>query len=663
MRPIRPRLEALANNLWWCWQPDAVALFRSLDAERWAELHHNPVHLLAELSDDSLSARLVPAQLDAVEARFEAYLAERHTWAAKNVPKLQAPVAYFSMEFALHESLPIYSGGLGVLAGDHVKSASDLGLPFVGVGLLYREGYFKQVIEYGGQVAAYPRVPLDVLPLRKLDITVEVPHGRGTYLATAWELQVGRVRLLLLDSDLPENPPDHRLLSRHLYGGDEAMRIRQEVLLGIGGMRLLRALGINPAVVHMNEGHCAFAVLELWREGIAAGLGREAALEAARQKCVFTTHTPVPAGHDRFGWDLVNGALSGMRVSMGLPEGAFMDLGRVEPGRLDETLCMTVLALRGSRAANGVSELHGQVSREMWTSLWPRLPVADVPIRHVTNGVHVPSWIHPRVALLLDRVAPGWREGRSISLAEVSDHELWTLRSDLRYELVGYARRRTAQKTLISQALCLGFARRFAPYKRGNLLFSDPDRLASLLFRHPIQLFFAGKSHPRDEAGQAIIREVLRWTRDERFRGRVVFLPDYDMELGRRLTQGVDIWLNLPRRPREASGTSGMKVPLNLGVNVSVLDGWWPEAYNGENGFAVGEAREYASDAEQDDADAESLFRILEEQVVPEYFDRDAHGIPRRWVKRMRSSLETCLQQFHTDRMVGEYATKFYAPK
>lgn len=663
MRPIRPRLEALANNLWWCWQPDAVALFRSLDAERWAELHHNPVHLLAELSDDSLSARTVPAQLDAVETRFHAYLAEKKTWAAKNVPSLTAPVAYFSMEFALHESLPIYSGGLGVLAGDHVKSASDLGLPFVGIGLLYREGYFKQVIEYGGQVAAYPRVPLDVLPLRKLDITVEVPHGRGTYLATAWELQVGRVRLLLLDSDLPENAPDHRLLSRHLYGGDQGMRIRQEVLLGIGGMRLLRALGIEPAVVHMNEGHCAFAVLELWREGIAAGLGRDAALDAAAQRCVFTTHTPVPAGHDRFGWDLVDGALAGMRVSMGLPEGAFMDLGRVEPGRVEETLCMTVLALRGSRAANGVSELHGHVSREMWTGLWPKLPVPEVPIQHVTNGVHVPSWIHPRVALLLDRVAPGWREGGSVSLAEVSDHELWTLRSDLRYELVGYARRRTGHKTLISQALCLGFARRFAPYKRGNLLFSDPDRLARLLFRHPIQLFYAGKSHPRDEAGQSIIREVLRWTRDERFRGRVVFLPDYDMELGRRLTQGVDIWLNLPRRPREASGTSGMKVPLNLGVNVSVLDGWWPEVYDGLNGFAVGEARDYDSEAEQDAADAESLFRILEDQVVPEYFDRDAHGIPRAWVKRMRSSLETCLQLFHTDRMVGEYATKFYAPR
>ncbi len=663
MTPIRARLDILANNLWWCWNPEAGAIFRRLDPERWAELHHNPVHLLAELSDETLAARTQLLRLEAVEHHFRSYMESGDTWAAQNVPELRSPVAYFSMEFALHESLPIYSGGLGVLAGDHVKSASDLGLPFVAVGLLYREGYFKQVIEYGGQVAAYPKVPLELMPMRRLDVTIRVPHGRGYYLATAWEVNVGRVRLLLLDSDLPENPPEHRQLSRQLYGGDEVMRIRQEVLLGIGGVRLLGALGVDPAVIHMNEGHCAFAVLELWREGIEAGLKREAALAAARKRCVFTTHTPVPAGHDRFGWELKNEALAGMRVAMGLPEGAIMDLGRVKPGDMSETLCMTVLALRGSRSANGVAALHGQVSRAMWQGLWPDLKEDDVPIQHVTNGVHVPSWIHPRIADMLDRASPGWRTGGEVSLAEISDHELWGLRNDLRFELVGYARRRTGHKTLVSQSLCMGFARRFAPYKRGNLLFSDPDRLARLLFRHPIHLFFAGKAHPRDAAGQAIIREVLSWTRDERFRGRVVFLPDYDMELGRRLTQGVDLWLNLPRRPREASGTSGMKVPLNLGVNASVLDGWWPEAYDGTNGFAVGEAREYASADEQDAADAQSLFSILEDQVVPEFFDRDSHGIPRAWLKRMRRSLETCLQAFHTDRMVGEYATRFYVSR
>jgi starch phosphorylase len=660
MQSVRSRLEALAHNLWWCWNPDAVALFRGLDPDRWSELHHNPVHLLSELSDEMLVARCLPWRLEAVEQHLATYLAATDTWAARNVPDLAGPVAYFSMEFALHESLPIYSGGLGVLAGDHVKSASDLGLPFVAVGLLYREGYFKQVIEYGGQVAAYPVVPLDTLPLQKLDVTVKVPHGKGHYLATAWELTLGRVKLYLLDADLPQNEAEHRQLSRHLYGGDEATRIRQEVLLGIGGLRLLHALGIDPGVVHLNEGHCAFAVLELWRMELAKGLKPADALEAARERCVFTTHTPVPAGHDRFGWPLKEAALSGMRESMGLPEGAIMDLGRERPGDMSETLCMTVLALRGSRAANGVSALHGEVSRQMWKQLWPELDVDDVPIGHVTNGVHVPSWMHPRVAAMLDRANPGWREGAPIDLSEVTDHELWSIRNDLRFELVGYARRRTGHKTLISQSLCMGFARRFAPYKRGSLLFSDPDRLARLLFRHPIQLFYAGKSHPRDEAGCTLIREVLRWTRDERFRGRVVFLPDYDMELGRRLTQGVDLWLNLPRRPREASGTSGMKAPLNLGVNASVLDGWWPEAFDGQNGFAVGTEEEYASAAEQDAADAESLFGILEDKVVPEFFDRDAHGIPGAWVRRMRRSIESCLQQFHTDRMVGEYAAKLY---
>ncbi len=660
MADLRTRLESLAHNLWWCWNPEAGALFRALDPERWSELHHNPVHLLAELSDDTLHARTVPARLDAVEEKLEEYLAASDTWAKRNVPALKSPVAYFSMEFALHESLPIYSGGLGVLAGDHLKSASDIGIPFVAVGLLYREGYFKQVIEYGGQVAAYPRVPLDVLPLQKLDVVIEVPHGKGHYKATAWEIAVGRVKLYLLDADLPGNDPIHRELSRHLYGGDDSTRIRQEVLLGIGGVRLLRALGIEPSVVHMNEGHCAFAVLELMREQVALGKKPQAALAVARESCVFTTHTPVPAGHDRFAWKLKNEALMGLRAEMGLPEGYFMDLGREKPGNLDETLCMTVLALRGSRAANGVAALHGEVSRKMWAHLWPDRQLAEVPIGHVTNGVHVPSWIHPRVSALLDRANPGWRDGTPVDLSEVSDAELWAIRNDLRYELVGYARRRTGHKTLISQSLCIGFARRFAPYKRGSLLFSDPDRLARLLFRHPIHLFYAGKAHPRDEAGQAIIREVLRWTREERFRGRVVFLPDYDVELGRRLTQGVDLWLNLPRRPREASGTSGMKVPLNLGVNASVLDGWWPEAYDGTNGFAVGEAIEYESAAEQDAADAESLFSILEDEVVPQFFDRDAHGIPRAWVARMRRSLETCLQAFHTDRMVGEYAKRFY---
>jgi starch phosphorylase len=655
---IRERLRALAGNLWWCWDPEATELFAGLHRERWEEVQHNPLALIDELPDTAMEA--CADSLERVEARLLAYLSDPNTWAARHAQALVAPVAYFSMEFALHESLPIYSGGLGVLAGDHMKSASDLGIPFVGIGLLYREGYFKQVIAHGRQVVAYPPVPMEHTPLRKLNITVEVPHAHHTYLATVWELRVGRVRLLLLDSDVEGNLAEHRELSQQLYGGDTATRIAQEVLLGVGGVRALRALGIHPSTFHMNEGHCAFLALERWREEQKPGVSDEAAFAKARQSCVFTTHTPVPAGHDRFTWELVRDALVGMWEGMDLQEGAFMDLGRVRSSDLNETLCMTVLALRGSRAANGVSALHGEVSREMWKDLYPTLPVDQVPIGHVTNGVHGPSWMHPRVAALLDRVTEGWREGNGLSLAEVSDEELWSLREDLRADLITYARRTSGRDWLDPSRLTIGFARRFAPYKRGNLLFTDPERLSRLVCgERPIQLLFAGKAHPRDAAGQGIIRDVIRWTRDERFRGRVVFLPDYDMALGRRLVQGVDVWLNTPRRPREASGTSGMKVPLNLGINLSVLDGWWPEAYDGTNGWAIGNTESYSKQEEQDAADAESLYTTLEQDVVGEFYDRSG-GVPQRWVARMRRSLETCFRAFHTNRMVADYTRRYY---
>lgn len=656
------RLRRLCNNLWWCWDAEATALFASLDPERWEELGHNPIALLEELAHADLDAR-VGDRLDAIEARFQAYMETTDTWARRELPGFTGPVAYFSMEFALHESLPIYSGGLGVLAGDHMKSASDLGIPFVGVGILYRQGYFKQIIAYNEQVPAWPKTPLGLTPLRLLDPIIEVPDGPQTFRARIWELDVGRARLLLLDSDVPGNLPEQRMLSQQLYGGEADTRILQEVLLGIGGLRALRALGINPTVIHMNEGHSAFVVLERWREEIMAGHPRDLAFARARETNLFTTHTPVEAGHDRFGWDLVRPALGAMWEEMSLPEGAFMDLGRVHPGRVDEPLCMTVLALRGSRAANGVSRLHGEVSREMWRSLWPSLEVDKVPIGHVTNGVHAPSWMHPDVAALLDRASPGWREGVVPSLAAIDDAELWSLRSRLRAALVAWVRDTLGRDWLRDDALTIGFARRFAPYKRGNLLFTDPERLERLLHQpgRPVQILFAGKAHPRDEAGQNIVREVIRWTRDPRFRGQVVFLPDYDIALGRRLVQGVDLWLNTPRRPREASGTSGMKVPLNLGINCSILDGWWPEAWDGQNGWAIGEGLESAREEEQDAADAESLYRVLETEIVPAYFERDADGVPRAWVRRMRRSLETCFREFHTHRMVAEYARKYYA--
>ncbi len=664
---IRARLVALAENVWWCWDAGATALFRGFDAERWEEVNHDPFALLAELPDTALAAR--EGELRAVEERLASYLAATDTWAARSVPALRDPVCYFSMEFALHESLPIYSGGLGVLAGDHMKSASDLGVPFLGIGLLYREGYFKQVIANGRQVVAYPQVPLETSAIKKLDVLIDVPHGHHTYQATAWEVKVGRARLLLLDSDLEGNRAEHRALSQQLYGGDDATRIQQEVLLGVGGVRLLRALGVSPSVIHMNEGHCAFAVLERWREELAAGLKPGAALAKVREGFVFTTHTPVPAGHDRFHWELKKEALGGMREEMGLPEGAFMDLGRVKPSDVAEPLCMTVLALRGARAANGVSALHGEVSRDMWKDLWPSRAVDEVPIGHVTNGVHAPSWMHPSVAELLDTYAPAWRQPAvtraELDVSAIPDDAIWSLRNTLRGVLVERARRELGRAWLSPDALTIGFARRFAPYKRGNLLFSDPERLERLLHHAetPIQLLFAGKAHPRDAAGQGIIRDVIKWTRDERFRGKVVFLADYDMGLARFLVQGVDVWLNNPRRPREASGTSGMKVPLNFGINLSVSDGWWPEAYDGTNGWVIGEARDYETPEEQDADDAESLYRLLEEQVVPSFYARDARGVPGAWVQMARRSLATCFGAFHTHRMVAEYAQDYYAAK
>ena len=654
---MRSRYRALCDNLWWCWDPEATALFRDLDPDRWEEVHHDPIALLAELSDDRLPDS--PA-LASVERRLAAYLADANTWCRRELPELTQPVVYFSMEFALHESLPIYSGGLGVLAGDHMKSASDLGIPFVGVGLLYREGYFKQVIANGRQVVAYPPIPLEHSPLRLLDVEVEVPHGHHTYRAAVWELKVGRARLLLLDSDLDGNPPEHRMLSQQLYGGDTATRIAQEVLLGVGGVRALRALKIEPSTIHLNEGHCAFAILERWREEIEAGHAPKEAFARVKKGVIFTTHTPVPAGHDRFGWDLKKEALEGMREDMGLPEGAFMDLGRVDPGDLNEPLCMTVLAIRGSRACNGVSALHGHVSRQMWKDLFPGVPEARIPIGHVTNGVHLPSWMHPSIQEMLDRHCPGWRDGIIPSLAEVPDAELWALRSDLRRGLVDFVHRSTGKGWLDPDALTVGFARRFAPYKRGNLLFTDPDRLRALLDRYNVQFLFAGKAHPRDAAGQGILRDVIRWTRDERFRGRVLFLADYDMALARRLVQGVDVWLNTPRRPREASGTSGMKATMNLGVNLSVLDGWWPEAWDGTNGYVVGSEIEAATQEEQDATDAESLYQNLENLLLPEFSERGDDGLPHRLIQRMRRSLETCCRQFHTNRMVAEYARRYY---
>ncbi len=674
-------LHALSRNLWWSWHPAAIDLFTALDPDHFEVLRHNPVALLADLGEE-VAERFAAdpdyvARVQEVAVAFRRYLDGGDTWFDRRyspAARDAGPVAYFSMEFGLHESLRLYSGGLGVLAGDHVRSASDLGLPFVGVGLLYKEGYFRQVIEERRQLACYPQADfsrLPVTPILKDGCQLEIGFGLGqeVFSARAWRLDVGRVPLLLLDTDYGANPPEVRALTHQLYGGDVRTRIAQEVLLGVGGVRLLEALGIEPAVVHLNEGHCAFAPLERLARRMDVGATWDDALAATRAEGVFTTHTPVPAGHDRFGWDILNTALSAYRDASSWPPGTIMDLGRVHPGDFDEPLCMTVLALRTTRAANGVSELHGAVSREMWHGLHPTRAVEDVPIGHVTNGVHPLFWMNPRWQALYDQRLPGWREPENLwstawwqeHLGQVSDSELWSTHETCCAELAAYVARTLPESRLDPGALTIGFARRFAPYKRADLLFAEPDRLAALVGGdRPLQLLFAGKAHPRDHHGQDIAATVLRWCDDPRFRGRVLFLEDYSIHTGRLLTSGVDAWLNNPRRPREASGTSGQKVPMNGGLNLSALDGWWPEAYDGTNGWAIGEARAYDSVEQQDAEDAESLYRLLEREVVPAFYGRDAQGLPTRWIRMMRRSIETCVPAFNTHRMVRDYAEGMY---
>jgi starch phosphorylase len=672
-----PEIEALAMNLWWSWDTDATALWREIDAFRWERSLHNPVALLrdveparwAELANDhGFLARLAD-----IWQRFQAYLAAP-TWCATALPDVAAGgIAYLCMEFGLHESLRIYAGGLGVLAGDHVRSASDLGVPLTGVGLLYRGGYFIQVVDDHRQLAAYPVADFDRMPLTQikddcgLPLELHVPLGDEGVRVRVWSLAVGRTRVLLLDTDFAENPPAHRAITATLYGGDHRTRMHQEIVLGIGGIRALRALGMHPAVVHLNEGHCAFAVLELAREvREREGTTWAASIARAREQVVFTTHTPVPAGHDRFTWPDMHETLGPWRDRLGLPRGSFMDLGRVRPTDLDEPMCMTVLALRGSTFANGVSALHGRVSREMWAGMWPTKPVDEVPIGHVTNGVHPIFWASPEARALYDTYIPGWREHAwdeelwAAGVAAIPDAALWELRRTLRGRLVAAVRERIGFD-LDPDALTIGFARRFAPYKRGGLFFRDPERARAILAQG-VQLVYAGKAHPADKAGQEIIHDVLSRASKADLRGRVAFLPDYSIETGRLITAGSDVWLNNPRRPQEASGTSGQKVPLNGGINLSILDGWWAEGFDGLNGWAISDGVEGLSDDEHDQRDVEALYQLLEDVVIPTWKQRDADGLPHRWLTQLRRSIATCAPRFNSHRMVRDYAVDAYGP-
>ncbi len=692
------RLRELSYNLWWCWNPDAMELFRRLDADLWDDVDQNPIRFLTHIAqnrlDQAASDSAYLAHMKRVLDRFDAYMTNE-TWFARTHPEfVDLSMAYFSMEFGMHESLPVYSGGLGVLAGDHLKSASDLGVPLAAIGLLYHQGYFQQRLTNDGwQVEEYPRLDLAELPISPVlddhgaSVSIQLPVGPREVVVQAWKAQVGRVALYLLDTDLPQNDPADREITQRLYGGDDEARIRQEVVLGIGGLRILEKLGVRPAVCHMNEGHSAFLAAERIRQRMESHtLSFAEAREAVVPSNVFTTHTPVPAGIDRFEPDLVREYLDPFLPAIGLSPEAFLALGKRDASRPDEPFSMAVLALRLSGASNGVSALHGHVSREMWHSVWPGAPRDEVPLTSITNGIHINSWMSAEMSDLLRRyLGPEWSENPIdhdawLRVDEIPELELWRTHERRRVELVTYVRARikeqfrrrgappaeikSAAEVLDPEALTIGFARRFAPYKRGGLIFRDPQRLLAMVSNQerPIQFVFAGKAHPRDDHGKEIIKQILTFIRKPEFRRRIVFLENYDISVARKMVQGVDVWLNNPIKPREASGTSGMKVPPNGGINLSVLDGWWPEAYDGENGWAIGDGQIFEDPAYQDYVEGEAIYDLMEKELVPAFYDRGQDGLPHRWIARMKASMRTVCPMFNTNRMLEEYTNRLYVP-
>jgi starch phosphorylase len=672
---LRRELEAIAADLAFSWHPEARELFAELGGERFEQLGHNPAALLAELDDGALE-RLAgrdgfAARVAEVAVALRAEETGPGPWPRAHPERLL--VAYFSCEFGLDESLPIYSGGLGVLAGDHLKSASELALPLVGVGLFYTGGYFRQGLDSRGrQTERYPRNDPARLPLTRepAEVAVELAAPRGGLVpvrARIWRARVGRVRLYLLDTDVPGNPAWARSITDALYGGDREHRLEQELVLGLGGVRALRALGLAPDVFHLNEGHSAFLQLERLRELVAGGAALEDAVEQVRAATVFTTHTPVPAGNETFAPDLLARHLRPIVEGLGLGWADFLALGRV--GR-EPDFGLTPFALRTSAYANGVSELHGEVSRDMWRGLWPGLRTDDVPIQAITNGIHGRTWLAPSLGrLLVERgVRPEEEPARQNwpAARELDDSALWEVHGELRRSLVDVARRGgvAARLHLDPEALTIGFARRFATYKRAGLLFSQPERLGRLLGdpERPLQILLAGKAHPADEGGKALIEEVVRFSRSRQAAGRVVFLEDYEMTLARRLVQGADVWLNTPRRPQEASGTSGMKAGLNGVLNCSTLDGWWCEGYSELTGFQIRGEPTGKTEADLDAADAEALFAVLEDEIVPLFYDRDARGLPASWLAMMKESIVLVGERFTTGRMVWEYGERLYLP-
>jgi glycogen phosphorylase len=701
-------LNRLARNLWWTWDQEAQDIFQELSPRGWQNLYHNAVAILSEVSEYELRVRLQDhdfvERVRQVLKAFDRYIGNQNTWGHQHAPILRTnPVAYFSAEFGFHETLPIAAGGLGVLAGDHTKSASDLGVGLVGVSLFYREGYFQQAFDANNWQTEYytllnpKNLPMEpVLDERGEPLVCHVDIAMNQVAFQAWRVNVGRASVYLLDTNRPENEQHFRDLTLRVYGGDSTTRVMQEILLGIGGVRFLRKLGVKPSVFHMNEGHAAFLTLELLRERMDAGKSFEEAVAQTRNESIFTTHTPVEAGHDRFSPDLMDYAMHRFRSQLRVPFSEVIKLGRVNPRNETEPFCMTVLALKLSRAANGVSELHGSVSRHMWHSLFPDKSTEQVPIGHVTNGIHLLGWMKgpvrrfwrrnlnsnngsPRQSTVSDldmhlNSPEFW--ARIADPNFISDEEIWALRYNLRRELIEFARRRLLiQRQRLAQgdfiafdallnpdALTIGFARRFATYKRAPLIFQQFDSIVKLTRdkNRPVQFIFSGKAHPRDDDGKRYIQHIIHLSKYSDLQGHLVFIENYDMHVARQMVSGCDVWLNTPRRPLEASGTSGMKAGCHGCLNLSILDGWWREGYNQSNGFAIGEDAHADSVEEQDRVDSANLYRALTERVIPLFYQRDEQGVPRQWIQRIRQAMCTLVPQFTTMRMVREYTEKYY---
>jgi glycogen phosphorylase len=690
-------LEVLSRNLWWCWKQDAITLFRRVEPELWIESRGNPIQLLSNVSQTRLEELAVDdsflGHLKRVEDRFTMRVMENVEPSRSSYEEI-GPVAYFSMEFGVNENIPIFAGGLGVLAGDYLKAASNMALPLVGVGLLYRKGYFRQYLDQEGlQQEEYPEIEFYYLPLERArdpkgnEITISITGPQGEIYAFVWRIRVGRTSLFLLDTNLPENTPEGREITARLYVAEPKIRLAQEVLLGVGGIRALEAMGIFPSICHMNEGHSAFSALErlvMFMDRYHIDL--KTALQIIPRCTVFTTHTPVPAGHDSFPVDLVKPWIQPLQERLGVSEEEILSWGQPADSGKDAPLSMSILGLRMSQYCNGVSRLHGLTARKMWAYMWPGRPEEEVPISYVTNGIHISTFISQEMWPLFERyLGPEWymssRRPENINrIDEIYDDELWQAHEMSRSRLIRTCRgllkqqyeRRNAPKSDIDKiqailnpdVLTIAFARRFAAYKRAHLLLQDPERLAAILNNEtrPVQIIFAGKAHPQDGKGKEIIKRLIEFIRRPEIRQRAVFIEGYDMALARSLVQGADVWLNTPRRPFEACGTSGMKAAINGVLNVSILDGWWCEGYSEERGWRIGGGEEYIDSVYQDATESQALYNVLENSVIPSFYEEHEGELPKRWIRMMKASMKMAMKDFCSLRMVGEYEKRYYIP-